>query len=111
MVVEVAAQVVSQNMKSNRQIQYHHLSHCTTRRTNLILLQNSGNFNKNENYIEDKANSESRQVIIFDAMTIVNKIDVKAESIENCDECVSKFCEIINFEGRGFDGVRIIFDR
>ena len=74
------------------------------------MLQNSGNFNKNENYIEDKANSESRQVIIFDAMTIVNKIDVKAESIENCDKCVSKFCEI-NFEGRGFDGVRIIFDR
>ena len=70
-------------------------------------------FQPDENYIEEEANSESRKVIIFDvmAMAIVNKIDIKAESLENCDEFASKFCEIINFQGRGFDKVRIIFDR
>ena len=69
------------------------------------------NFQPDENYIEEEANSESRKVIIFHTMTVVNKIDIKAESLENCDESASKFCEIINFQGRGFDEVRIIFDR
>ena len=67
-------------------------------------------FQPDENYIEDEANSESRKIIIFDAMAIVNKTDIKAESLENRDEFASKFCEIINFQGRGFDEVRIIFD-
>ena len=64
-------------------------------------------FQPDENYVEGEANSESRKVIIFDvmAMTIVNKIDIKAESLENCDEFASNFCEIINFQGRGFDEV------
>ena len=44
-------------------------------------------------------------------MAIVNKIDIKAESLENCDEFAPKFCEITNFQGKGFDKVRIIFDR
>ena len=65
-------------------------------------------FQPDGNYIEEEANSESRQVIIFDAMAIVNKINKKAESLENCDEFASKFCEIINFQGRGSDEVRII---
>ena len=67
-------------------------------------------FQPDENYIEEEANSKSRKVIIFDAMAIVNKIDIKAESLENCDEFTFKFCEIINFQGRGFDEVRIIFE-
>ena len=76
-----------------------------------IIATELGEFQPDENYIEEDANSESRQVIIFDAMSIVNKINKKAESLENCDEFASKFCEIINFQGRGFDEVRIIFDR
>ena len=67
-------------------------------------------FQRHENYIEDEAYSESRKATIFDAMSIVNKIDIKGESLENCDEFASKFCEI-NFQGRGFDEVKIIFDR
>ena len=67
-------------------------------------------FQRHEDYIEDEANSESGKATIFDAMSIVNKIDIKGESLENCDEFASKFCEI-NFQGRGFDEVRIIFDR
>ena len=68
-------------------------------------------FQPDENYIEEEANSKSRKVIIFNAMAIVNKIDIKAESLENCDEFAPKFCEITNFQGKGFDKVRIIFDR
>ena len=60
-------------------------------------------FQPDENYIEEEASSESRKVIIFDVLTIVNKIDIRAESLENCDEFASKFCEIINFQGKGFD--------
>ena len=55
--------------------------------------------------LEEEANSQSRKVIIFDAMAIINKIDIQAVSLENCDEFASKFCEIINFQGRGFDEV------
>ena len=63
-----------------------------------------------ETYIEEEANSKNRKVTIFTAMQIVNQINIKAESLENYDEFASKFCEIINFQGRGFDEVRIIFD-
>ena len=44
-------------------------------------------------------------------MAIVNKIDVKAESHENCDEFASKFCEFINSQRFDVRIVRIIFDR
>ena len=43
-------------------------------------------------------------------MAIVNQTDI-AESLKNCDELASKFCQIINFQGGGFDHDRIIFDR
>ena len=51
-----------------------------------------------ENFIKNEA--KSSEVKIFDAMAIASKIDIKAESLENCDEFASKFCEIINFQGK-----------
>ena len=53
-------------------------------------------FGPDENFIKDEA--KSSEVIIFDAMAIASKTDIKAESLENCDEFASKFCEIINFQ-------------
>ena len=55
--------------------------------------------------------SESRKVIIIDAMAIVNKIDIKSESIENCAEFASIFCRRVKNKASKFDEVRIIFDR
>ena len=55
--------------------------------------------------------SESRKVIIIDAMAIVNKIDIKSESIENCAEFASIFCKRVKNKASKFDEVRIIFDR
>ena len=69
------------------------MAHYTTRGTELR------EFQPDENYIEEKASSESTKVIILDAMGIVNKIDIKAESLEKGDDFASKFCEIINFQG------------
>ena len=51
-----------------------------------------------ENFIKNEA--KSSEVKIFDSMAIASKIDIKAESLENCDEFASKFCEIINFQGK-----------
>ena len=55
--------------------------------------------------------SESRNVIIIDVMAIVNKIDIKSESIENCAEFASIFCKRVKNKASKFDEVRIIFDR
>ena len=55
--------------------------------------------------------SESRNVIIIDAMAIVNKIDIKSESIENCAEFASIFCKRVKNKAYKFDEIRIIFDR
>ena len=55
--------------------------------------------------------SESRKVIIIDAMAIVNEIDIKSESTENCAEFASIFCKRVKNKASKFDEVRIIFDR
>ena len=55
--------------------------------------------------------SDARKVIIFDAMTIVNKIDIKKSDIKNCLEFASNFMNIIDKHASGFQKVRIIFDR
>ena len=55
--------------------------------------------------------SESRNVIIIDVMAIVNKIDIKSESIENCTEFASIFCKRVKNKAYKFDEIRIIFDR
>ena len=55
--------------------------------------------------------SESRNVIIIDVMAIVNKIDIKSESIENCAEFASIFCKRVKNKAYKFDEIRIIFDR
>ena len=55
--------------------------------------------------------SESRNVIIIDAMAIVNEIDIKSESIENCAEFASILCKRVKNKASKFDEVRIIFDR
>ena len=59
---------------------------------------------------EDIQMSDARKVIIFDAMTIVNKIDIKNSGIENCLEFASNFMDIIDKQASGFQEVRIIFD-
>lgn len=41
-------------------------------------------------------------------MAIVNKIDVKAESIENCANFVSNFSQRINYHTSKFDKVKVI---
>ena len=58
---------------------------------------------------EDIQMSDARKVIIFDAMTIVNKIDIKNSGIENCLEFASNFMDIIDKQASGFQEVRIIF--
>ena len=55
--------------------------------------------------------SESRNVIIIDVMAIVNKIEIKSESIENCAEFASIFCKRVKNKAYKFDEIRIIFDR
>ena len=55
--------------------------------------------------------SDARKVIIFDAMTIVNKIDIKNSGIENCLEFASNFMDIIDKQASGFQEVHVIFDR
>ena len=55
--------------------------------------------------------SESRKVIITDAMAIVNNFDIKSESIENCAEFASILCKRVKNRAFKFDEVRIIFDR
>ena len=54
---------------------------------------------------------ESGKVIIIDAMAIVNKIDIKSESIENCAEFALIFCKRVKNKASNFHKVRIIFDR
>ena len=44
-------------------------------------------------------------------MAIVNKVDIKSESIENCAEFASIFCKRVINKASKFDEVRIIFDR
>lgn len=44
-------------------------------------------------------------------MAIVNKIDIKSGTIENCAEFASIFCNRVKNEASQFDEVRIIFDR
>ena len=60
--------------------------------------------------LEEEEESESRKVLIIDAMAIVHKIDIKSESIENCAEFASKFCKRLKNEASKFDEVQIIFD-
>ena len=55
--------------------------------------------------------SESRKIIIIDAMAIVNKIDIKSESIENSAEFASTFYKRVKNKAPKFDEVRINFDR
>ena len=55
--------------------------------------------------------SESKKVVIIDAMAIVNKIDIKSESIENCAEFAPIFCKRVKNKASKFDEVRITFDR
>ena len=55
--------------------------------------------------------SESRKIIIIAAMAIVNKIDIKSESIENSAEFASTFYKRVKKKASKFDEVRIIFDR
>ena len=43
--------------------------------------------------IGTQEDSESRKVIIIDAMAIVNKIDIKSESIGNCAKFAPIFCK------------------
>ena len=59
---------------------------------------------------ESDKESDSRKVVIIDAMAIVNKIDIKSESIENCAEFASTFCKRVKNKASKFDEVRIIFD-
>ena len=54
---------------------------------------------------EDIQMSDARKVIIFDAMTIVNKIDIKNSGIENCLEFASNFMDIIDKQASGFQEV------
>ena len=51
---------------------------------------------------EDIHMSDARKVIIFDAMTIVNKIDIKKSDIKNCLEFASYFMNIIDKHASGF---------
>ena len=44
-------------------------------------------------------------------MAIVNKIDVKSESVENCAEFASIFCMRVKNKASKLDEVLIIFDR
>ena len=60
---------------------------------------------------QEEEESDSRKVVIIDPMAIVNKIDIKSESIENCAEFASTFCKRVKNEASKFDEVRIIFDR
>ena len=55
--------------------------------------------------------SESRPVIIIDVMAIVNKIDIKSGSIENCAEFASILCKRVKNKASKFDEVSIIFGR
>ena len=61
--------------------------------------------------IGTQEDSESKKVVIIDAMAIVNKIDIKSESIENCAEFAPIFCKRVKNKASKFDEVRIIFDR
>ena len=61
--------------------------------------------------IEKGEETNSRKVLIIDAMTIVNKIDIKTESIENCADFASNFSQRINWQASKFEEVRVIFDR
>ena len=54
---------------------------------------------------------DARKVIIFDAMAIVNKIDIKNSGIKNCLEFASNFMDIIDKQASGFQEVSVIFDR
>ena len=54
---------------------------------------------------------ESGKVIIIDAMAIVNKIDIKSESIENSAEFASTFYKRVKNKASRFDKVRVIFYR
>ena len=54
---------------------------------------------------EDIQMSDARKVIIFDAMAIVNKIDIKNSGIKNCLEFASNFMDIIDKQASGFQEV------
>ena len=45
---------------------------------------------------EDTQISDTRKVIIFDAIAITNKINIKKSSIKNCLEFLSNFMDIID---------------
>ena len=59
----------------------------------------------------DAERSGRRKIIIIDAMAIVNKINIKCLSIENCADFAFAFCQRVQNEGKDFDEVRIVFDR
>ena len=54
---------------------------------------------------EDIQMSDARKVIIFDAMAIVNKFDIKNSGIKNCLEFASNFMDIIDKQASGFQEV------
>ena len=57
-----------------------------------VIAKELGKFEPEEIGTQEE-DSESRKVIIIDVMAIVNKIDIKSESIENCAKFASIFCK------------------
>ena len=68
-------------------------------------------FQPEETAIKEREETNSRKVLIIDAMAIVNKIDIKAESFENCADFASNFSQRINWYASEFDEVKVIFKR
>ena len=51
------------------------------------------------------------KVIVFDGIAVVNKIDIKKMKLKSCSEFASAFVQKAENEAKGFDEVRVIFDR
>ena len=54
--------------------------------------------------------SDARKVIIFDAMVIANKADIKKSGTKNCLEFANNFMNIIYKQASRFKEVCVIFD-
>ena len=61
--------------------------------------------------VVESSDEPEYKAIIFDGMAVANKVDIKKLKLSTCSEYAAEYVKKVVFESRGFNEVRIIFDR
>ena len=66
---------------------------------------------QNKDLSNEVVNMVTRKVIIIDRMAFVNTVDIQKFQIKNCSDFAKCFLNIIKAETKGYNEVKIIFNR